>query len=225
MGTFGGFGGGGSWGSGFSRVTFSGVFGASAGAPFERWSFRLHTSAALTAATRETVATACRDAWVANIAARTTVVARLTEVKVASLTLTGVYAADPAILVTDNPGTSTAVTPAASQVALALSLTSATRGPRGRGRLFLPAPSAVPVNADGLITVASRDSFATSAKAFLDAVNASLGAGPPPGRIVIPNIAGDLVTVTGVRVGRRLDVIRSRAAQNIEAYNAALALA
>jgi hypothetical protein len=212
-GTFGGFGGGGAWAAGFSRITFSGVFG-SATSPWERWAFRLHLDARGSLVQNKALADAGPGLYQTHIAPRLSNVARLTEVKVASLDDAGRYMQDPSITTGDIVGTGSTAAFKAPQVALAVSLVTARRGPTGKGRFYLPLPTATPDLGSGLISAADRDAAQAGAAAFITALNANAH----PGAVTVVSTKGYHSPVTGVRVGRRLDVIRSRAGQVSEVF-------
>ncbi len=219
-GTFGGFGGGGTWpGGGFLRLTWSGTFGAPTAA-WEKWSFRLHATGVKTLADRQTLAEASRAAWATHLGPRIRGYCHLTETKVAQLGSNGKYSADPAINTTATAASGSSTVGIVPQAAVAVSLVTATRGPRGRGRFYLPAPLGGIITTSGLMDATDTTGHVNAAKAFLDAINVALGTD----RVVIANIAGALPVVTGVRVGRRMDVIRSRAAQLPEQYTSVVNL-
>lgn len=94
------------------------------------------------------------------------------------------------------------------QVSLVASLrTGAQRGGAARGRIFLPAPS-VPMQTNGVMSVAAQNVALTAVKGLIDAVN-----GVDPGRMVIVASkvgVGAERSVTRVEVGCVFDTMRSR---------------
>jgi hypothetical protein len=67
----------------------------------------------------------------------------------------------------------------------------------------------------GLITDAQRDAVATSMQSFINALNQI----PNVGGVVIASNTGVATAVSGVRVGRVLDTIRSRRTSVPESYD------
>ncbi len=114
-----------------------------------------------------------------------------------------------------------------NQVSLAVSLQSASPGATGRGRFYMPAPGIGPDVGTGLLPEANAQGIASSMAGFVEDMNAG-GFSSPVGDVVIAsggstvrNIAPALRRVTLVRVGRRLDVVRSRANAIPEKYKTA----
>lgn len=141
-----------------------------------------------------------------------------TEVKLALIGDDGKYLADPwlsAPLASTKRGTGTLLYP--PQMAAAISLTTERRGPSGKGRFYVPAPSVACTN--GRMSSTARLALAEAGAAFLR--NLAQWPGVEPANSAVPVVAsskGYLSTVTGVRVGDRFDVIRSRAGQIAEEY-------
>lgn len=102
-----------------------------------------------------------------------------------------------------------------NQVSLVASLTTNTaRGLAHQGRLYFPIPSP-PVVADGRISAGEALEALNQITDFLDVVNAASG-----GSVIVASKerSGDQHTVTGVRVGRVLDTMRSRRTSLAEEY-------
>jgi len=94
-----------------------------------------------------------------------------------------------------------------NQITMVVSLTTNTsRGLAHAGRLYFPAPGA-DIQADGRVSVAHQGDQLASAKAFIDTLNNA-----SDGSIIIASKVreGAQHTVTGVRIGRVLDTMRSR---------------
>lgn len=103
------------------------------------------------------------------------------------------------------------------QICVVVSLTTdRLRGYASRGR-FYSAPTNLPVGSDGRLAVAAAVSLRDRAKTFLDTVNGA-GLGPVT---VYSNVGEGLKReVTGVRVGRVVDTMRSRRSSLDEDYQA-----
>ncbi len=114
-----------------------------------------------------------------------------------------------------------------NQVSLAVSTQSQSPGATGRGRFFLPAPGIGPDAATGLLPEANAQAIATDMASFVNQLNT----GPPGGPVGDAAIASGgsvkkglqpaMRRIVQVRVGRRLDVIRSRANAIPEGYKVA----
>lgn len=95
------------------------------------------------------------------------------------------------------------------QVSLAVGLTtSRSRGRASKGRFYLPSPVQPLENENGYISATSAQGVMTATKTLLLALNDALD----PWQVgLVSNLGGgNQATVTGVRVGRVLDTIRSR---------------
>jgi hypothetical protein len=142
-------------------------------------------------------------------------------VKIAEITEAGLYSDSGAqFLDTDVAGASTVNTPMPLQITVVQTLLTATRGPRGRGRLFLPAPQVGVLSNEGLMGSTTAQAFASSTAAFLSAINANTALG----QVVVASSSGFLRPVTGVKVGVVPDTMRSRREKVSEAYGATLAV-
>lgn len=200
------------------RIVFSGIFGT-ATLPYERWSMRLNfTLPAGGSAPSTADLTAAGTAWSTHMAPRTGTWCRLTEVKGAQIGVGGLYVGGPNIIGCDYVGSSGfASNP--PQIALVASLVTAERGPRYKGRIYLPAPGAGVTMTLGTIDASNAQPFATSTAAFIAALNAL----PTVGSCAVASSYNLLTVVQSVRVGRVFDTMRSRRTSIPETYGAAVA--
>lgn len=139
--------------------------------------------------------------------------ARLTYVKAARIGTDGKYM-DAAPTISNeaaggHPGTGTS--PHAPQVALAVTLLGANpRGAAGRGRFFIPAPTAA-IGVDGRVSDPAAQAIADQVAKFINAVNPRVAGGVSiVGPTTASGRAGASQPVTAVRVGRVFDTVRSR---------------
>jgi hypothetical protein len=174
------------------------------------------------------------DAWVAQIRQHVATFARLTKVKAAFVGPEGLVLREGSGAfiqhernVSSQGGNPSTAASGINQVSLAVSTQSDTPGPTGRGRFYLPAPGVGPDAGTGLLEDTAAQAVADSCAVFIDTLNAA-GFSSPIGDVVIAsggstskNLAPGLRRVTRVRVGRRLDVIRSRANAIPELYKGA----
>lgn len=97
--------------------------------------------------------------------------------------------------------------------ALVVSLTTARSGPTGKGRIFLPFPGMVLQVADKRLSAADATTMAGAAKQFINNLATVMTF---PAQVV--SSKGYMSAVTGVRVGRVPDTLRSRRRSSPEAY-------
>lgn len=204
------------------RLTFRGVFGTLAN-PYEEWTFRLNDvgiagasddlAAIAQVASQRFSETAAQTGGIRSII-RTHAV--LTEVKCADIGADGKYTRDPGLAFVNIAGQSTGGAVQAPQVALAVSLVTARRGPSGRGRFYLPAPAFAVVPETGRISIPDADEASAKAAAFVK----DLGNIPGMGKMAVTSSKGFSSVVTAVRVGRVMDTIRSRRTSIAEDYAA-----
>lgn len=198
-------------------MTWSGVSGPS-GAPSEEWSFSLRgTGGIQTPLSFDGVAEAMALAWTDNLAVVIGDNIRLTECTVADVDAGGLWNKD-------NEGAyvkGTFATNAAgiktdpympSQCALVVSLTTARSGPSGKGRFYLPVGRAN-IQPDGRLAAAHAAPYADAAAAFVTDVNALL-----LGSVAVVSTKGYASPVTGIRLGRAIDTLRSRRRSLLEEY-------
>lgn len=147
--------------------------------------------------------------------------AKLTTLKLNQIGLDGRYT-EPTTVRYDYPppgipGSSTG-TNTAPQIALAISLTTAiSRGRAHAGRFYLPLPAMQP-GVDGRITMAQAITALNASVLFVKALNTAMA---PWVVGVTSNIGvGAQQAVTGMRVGRVLDTIRSRRSGFLEEHQA-----
>ncbi len=149
----------------------------------------------------------------------------LEEVKFASIGADGKYVEDPVVVdIVDAPGGYTGMPEGAfipPQSALVVSLNTDRRGRTGRGRFYLPMPGC-DITPDTLqIGEGNRDGIQASAAAFLSNIMNAPGLDVLDLRVVVASTKGYNSTVTGVRVGKVLDTVRSRRRQLQETYDPA----
>jgi hypothetical protein len=212
------------------RITFSGAI-SSASAPLEIFAWNLRcsndptnsTPAALTAQAASLVAD-----YNTHLAPMFSNVQILTGIRVASIDADGrvVKTSGGAYVQGDWSGTAVGGGARASggqmplSTALCVSLVTARAGAAGKGRFFLPWPEKYALGGDYRLSQADTTAIATSAKNFIAAVNTRLGnavtvVGATSSKTGKP---ATLSTVTGVKVGRVPDTMRSRRSQMIEGF-------
>lgn len=150
--------------------------------------------------------------------------AKLREVKLAQIGTDGKYRSEPLIAVRNVTGGGGPGIAHPPQVALCVSLVTETRGATGRGRFYLPLP-AFGVAGGGLISDPAQAGVATEMQTFLNNLNNVPGVDPlNTPRVTVASSKGYNSDVTGVRVGKALDTIRTRRRGLVEAYDAPLAV-
>lgn len=103
------------------------------------------------------------------------------------------------------------------QTALVVSLNKASSSRRHKGRVFLPFPQ-VGMQQDFMLDQAQCQGLATSFAQLVTDLNNWPGVDHDSTRVVVASTFGDITPVTDVRVGRRWDVMRSRANALPESY-------
>lgn len=208
------------------RVTISGDIGAIVGSP-ERWSIRLNFSDPTNFADGSNFhngVVADVKLW-ASLETGLWIGSRVSQVKSAVIGTNGLYTGEPFV---DDfapvPFAGSAQVPLFPfQVSLCMSLQTGQRGPRKRGRVYLPTPM-VTLEPDGQFqagqATAIRDRFAT----FLNNLNNHTGPDANAPEVVIASSKGLNTVVNGVRVGRVLDTMRSRRRSLPEDYTALAAV-
>jgi hypothetical protein len=210
------------------RLTVRGTFGP-AGAPFEEFSYGLNLSD--NAVRSQAFDQSMLDDLVADVTAfhsaptsYMVAAARVREVKVAQIGALGTYRSDPLIASVNIPGgQALAQLPHPPQVALAVSLGTERRGATGRGRFYLPCP-ALSVDDTGLFPEVDAAKIRGAVSIFLQAVNNWPGVDTADPQIVVASSKGYNSTVTGFRLGRALDTIRSRRRSLDEMYGLPVAV-
>jgi hypothetical protein len=207
------------------RITVSGLLGAAGNPAFEEFSYRLNYAGdgyrlrySPQAAADFAADTA---AFMTRVQSRFSTQVLATELKVAPIGPDGLYEDGPIIAPMNTRGAGGGPSTSPSQVALAVSLTTPLRGPSGKGRFFLPMPF-LSIGPDGLVAEANVQAVAVSAQTYLNDLNNGVGLDLTAARVVVASTKGFNSPVTGVRVGRALDTIRSRRQALLEAYGATL---
>lgn len=146
--------------------------------------------------------------------------AELKEVKIAEIGADGKYTQDPIIKARVQAGGGGVQAFVLPQTALAISLMTDRRGATGRGRFYIPMPVLDPDATDGWrVPTGPIDAVLGSAKSFLEALGNSAGFDLLTGlKVVVASTKGYNSDVTGVRVGRVVDTIRSRRGSLSESY-------
>jgi hypothetical protein len=140
----------------------------------------------------------------------------LTAIKVARIGRDGKYPVDhaPGIYLYAPPVASAGGTRGIPQATMCVTLlTNVPRGRASHGRFFLP-PTAIPVSADGRITVAQADAMEAACRTWLLAINAV--AEVVSVRVYSGLGAGRASDVQSVGVGRVVDTMRSRRRNLVE---------
>lgn len=152
----------------------------------------------------------------------------LTHVKVARINALGKYDdMDPLIFdIADQPGANTLGTQAQTlpQAALAVSLVTARRGPTGKGRFYLPCPVVLIETSDLRLTAGQATAFATAAAGLITNLNNAPGIDVTEMAVCVASTKGYNTPVTGVRVGRVVDTIRSRRNRLVENHSTPVAV-
>ena len=204
-------------------VTWQGDF-VPEGLPVEQWSFSLRLEPDISGADNTvytTGAATMRTAWTTHLAPRQGSIIVLKKVTVAAVTALGPWAtgADGGYIKGEYNGNDVGAVSNGNflplQNALAVSLVTARAGATGKGRFFLPVNQQA-LGSDGRLLAAARDQYLTSCQSFLNAVNAASGWG----RVVVSSSKGYESLVTGVRIGRVVDTMRSRRRSLAEEYAA-----
>lgn len=132
---------------------------------------------------------------------------RLTEIRLSAIQDNGKVINGASVFALSSPivGSASATTQMPPEVAVVASLRTGGRGPRNRGRMYLPANSAT--NASGLIASASCTTIVNAAKSLGENVAGAI----PGGYLSVVHQAGlTYSTVTKVQVGNHWDAQRRR---------------
>lgn len=205
-----------------TRVTFSGVFGSTT-APLEIWSFNINTASIFdkTITAHKTLADAAQAAYATHIKPILDSEQIITRVRAAAIGIDGrvLKTGDGGYVQADN----VTVTPGALGVsaanrkplstALVCSLVTNRAGPSGKGRFFLPWPSSQVLGTDYRLSTTDQATDLAAVKGFIGALRTA-------GTDVLVVSSKDFASpVTGVRVGRTPDTMRSRRSHLLEAYS------
>ncbi len=146
---------------------------------------------------------------------------RLVGVKVASIGLDGSYTRDPWYS-TSTPvaGNSAATARLPLQIAHVASLTTARRGPTGKGRIYLPLHG-WSLGAGYQLGAALVKSTADAVATLVSNINNEPGIDANNMQVSVVSTKGYSTPVTGVRMGRILDTQRSRRRSLVEDYQTA----
>lgn len=209
------------------RLTCSGVMKLSTGPVWETFSYRVNLSLANALDTPFTPARAADYAadcvlFHGDSRMGISAVSRLREVKLARIGADGKYLENPLIVATDTPGGSPAGLQHAPQVAWCMSLGTDRRGASGRGRFYIPTPTALVNSADGLVEATPTTNATAGLQAFLNNLNNQAGVDGSAPKVTVSSVKGFNSDVTSCRVGRVLDTIRSRRQALQELYAAPL---
>lgn len=148
----------------------------------------------------------------------------LTEVKLAKIGPDGKYLEGARIANCSVPGGQLTGPPTFPyQVSLCVSLNTARRGATGRGRFYLPCPTSS-LESDGQLPPIVSELVGTSTRTWLNALNNRPGLDINVAKVVVASRKGYNSNVTGVRVGRVPDTMRSRRRALVEAYGPPVAL-
>lgn len=132
---------------------------------------------------------------------------RLTEIRLSAIQDNGAVVNGASVFALSSPivGSASATTQMPPEVAVVASLRTGGRGPRNRGRMYLPANAAA--NASGLIASASCTTIVNAAKSLGENVAGAI----PGGYLSVVHQAGlTYSTVTKVQVGNHWDAQRRR---------------
>jgi hypothetical protein len=204
------------------KVVLSGVIGATT-APLEDWSFSVkyaapQTGPMLDKAFLTTAAAGIRTNFEGSLASLFISNISLTQIKVSNIDTTGLVVKTPqgeyeqGTWVGVVGGQAGAGIEYPLQTACVVSLKTARAGASGKGRFFLPWPKAT-LAADRRMAVLDATNVATQSKNFINYAGTTLGAVP-----WVVSSKGFGTSVTGVRVGRAPDTLRSRRHRLLEAY-------
>jgi hypothetical protein len=205
-----------------TRVTFEGVIGTAV-APVENWALNINfpasvTGAAATDAALGALAQDASTAWNNSLSPIMGSDVVLNKVRVASVDDTGHVhqRADGTYVQADNGSVwagAMAKQPVPLQTALCVSLTTLRPGPTGKGRFFLPWPALSLDADDKRIPIAQVNGVIDNIKAFLQALATEFGQDP-----IVVSSKGYTSAVTGLKVGRVPDTMRSRREDSPEGY-------
>jgi hypothetical protein len=149
----------------------------------------------------------------------------LTHVKVAAIGADGKYLSDPYIKDYNVPGAESGGGSTPPQVSLAISLVTARRGPSGKGRFYLPLPAWGVDSNSFLIQEQNANDSRGSAVTLINDLNNQPGIDVLGLGVVVASTKGYNTPVTGVRVGRVLDTVRTRRNKLQEQYTGVAAVA
>jgi hypothetical protein len=197
-------------------IRFSGIFkDGSSGGPIEQWVWGLRTAATAAALTEGDMVlkvSALKDLWSTQIGPHMPSYVTLTEVAIAAIgadgkqpvNSTGGYVGAHKQTFAVN-GSRALSSRKATQDAVCVTLTTGRAGPTGKGRIFLPCPSA-DLGPDLRLDVDEVTALGTGVRNMLE----NLRDDPTFAGVVVASSLGFLSPVTGIKVGRVVDTMRSR---------------
>jgi hypothetical protein len=142
----------------------------------------------------------------------------LREAKLAFIGADGRYTRDPYLVpIADGAGAGSDQGQTLPQAALAVSLVTERRGPSGKGRFYLPMP-VLPIGFSLLADQAQCQEVAVNAAQLIANLGNAPGWDVDSGGVVVASTKGFNTPVTGVRVGRVVDTIRTRRRSLSESY-------
>lgn len=205
-----------------TRVTFEGVVGT-VGAPLEYWAFGVNfpedaIPPDATDVVADGVALSLKGAYTTHWKPIMGSDVILTKVKVSRIQADGTVEkrGDGSYIQGEWTGSDAgtqAKAPMPLQVAVCVGLSTTRSGATGKGRFFIPWPSGSLDDTTKRISSTGATNWATAAKNFLNAL-ATVLTFPPQ----VVSSKGYMSEVTGVRVGRVPDTLRSRRADLPEEY-------
>lgn len=217
------------------KLTMSGTFdNGSGGAAVEIFSMSLAFAAVTGAqlsqaqlqATIADVTTGC-EAWFADPLTGISVNTTLTQVKIAQIGTNGKYVGDAVFEVVARNGGVNENGPYPSEVSYAVSLRTAVRGPKGRGRFYVPGPTLAATSGWRIDPTAAQGAANSAYHALISLDNGTIGKAfvthsPDPadifGVVVASKVAGNTPVET-VQVGDVFDTIRRRRNKLRENYH------
>ncbi len=213
-----------------NRFTFSGIFGTVI-APVEIWSCSIKTRPESfgTLANRQARVDAARTVWMNTLQGVLPPTAITTRVRLSEHLTGGLVAQDgegtykQADSVGDGPGGGSGGPTMPLQTALVVSLVTGRAGPTGKGRFFLPWPSKG-LDPTFVLSETDRDLLQSVAASFVRGIGSLASPATAGDDVVVASSKGYLSPVTGVRVGRVPDTMRSRRNQLLEAFDPPTAL-
>ena len=197
-----------------TRVTWNGVLGLPS-APAEHFSFGLNLGGIPSPDPANAVQYAAAGKAMFNrVESLICDNAFITECKVANIGPDGKYLNNPVIVPVDGGVGAVAGPRHPFQISVCVSLSTGQRGRSQRGRFYLPAPGIGIIPTSGLMNAGEQAAIAGSMVTFINAINA-IHPGSP---VSICSRKGFNTNVTGVRVGRVADTMRSRRRSLPETY-------
>lgn len=189
----------------------------------ESWSCSLHVNTNTDPGLSATAFAPALKTWMSPGSAMCSSSAKLDEIKFNELTpvllpngkISMRYALQTSNTAVVSPSTPGSGTPGPSQCSLVASTrTDLARGPAHAGRFYPPSP-ALAISSDGRVIITVAADAALAHANLLKAINALLV--PSGGHVVVFSVATQTAeVVTGVRVGRVIDTMRSRRTSLIE---------